>query len=152
MYVSSKTILNIAMTKERKSIDLYTKLEEKFKDPMIKELVEQEKKHIEIAKQIFDKNSESFASEGFENPYMDDTFLAEAFASEGVYDKIDIQNLKKDELLDVALAKEKDSIVFYTQLIEILGDDYSGEIGMIKQLRDQEKNHIMKIVELKKKK
>jgi rubrerythrin len=150
MYISAITILNIALNKERKSIELYETLSKKINNPIIKDLIEDEKKHIEIASKLFDKNSNNFIGDRFNNPYLDDDFLAYAFASEGPYDKIDINNLNENDLLDVALAKEKDSVVFYANLIETIGPDFPEEKKFIEELRDQEKKHILKIVELKK--
>lgn len=150
MYISASTILDIAINKERKSIELYEKIFQKINNPMIKNLIEDEKKHIEVATKLFDKNSKNFIGDKFNNPYLDDSFLAYAFASEGPYDKIDINSLNEFDLLDVALNKEKDSVVFYSNLIETLGPDFPEEKKFIEELRDQEKTHIIKIVELKK--
>ncbi|MCX8059073.1 MAG: hypothetical protein N3A58_06625 [Spirochaetes bacterium] len=150
MYISASTILNIALNKERKSIELYEKIFQKFNNPILKNLIEDEKKHIETATKLFDKNSKTFIGERFNNPYLDDDFLAYAFASEGPYDKINIDNLNEFELLDVALNKEKDSVVFYSNLIDTIGPDFPEEKKFIEELRNQEKQHIIKIVELKK--
>jgi rubrerythrin len=53
------------------------------------------------------------------------------------------------KLYDMAIAMEKSSLLFYTELIDGMSDRYQSEIDLIKGIRDEEKKHLQMLVKKK---
>lgn len=57
------------------------------------------------------------------------------------------KNSEYDEVLDYAIEREKDTVIFYTEILELLGDEDSRD--SVKKIIAEEKKHIMILREKK---
>ncbi len=149
--ISFTTIYNIATEIERKGIDFYGKLKDGSNDAIINSIIDDEKDHIRKFNEIFDSMRDRVKEEAAPHFYMEEDMMIDAYASTEVFGRVDTEVIKKKDIFDVAIMMEKDSILFYSQLIDMFSGDIKGkdEIEMLKNLRQEEVGHLRKFVELK---
>lgn len=149
MYLSRETILTLSLEIERKGIEFYTAMKKRTPDAFLDYLIEQEHEHIEVFKNLFDRDRGAVRQERFENPHMDDDFLIAAYAETEVFARVDPATAELAELYDIAIAMEKNSIVFYGDLIETLGERFKEEAALVEGIRQEERKHLRDLVEKK---
>lgn len=150
MYLSKATILHISLEIERRGIDFYTAMKKRIADGFLDYLIEQEKSHIRIFTELFSKDSGTVTADRFETPYLDDDFLVAAYADTEVFGAADPESVSALQMFDIAIEMEKNSILFYGELVESLGEEFATEAALLGKLRDEEKKHLRTLVEKKK--
>jgi rubrerythrin len=150
MYLSRETILTISLEIERKGIDFYRKMKERFDDDFLDYLIDQEKDHIRTFNELFAADSGKIKTERFETTTIDDDFIAAAYAGTEVFGAIDPKGIPETQLFDIAMEMEKNSILFYGELVETLGEKFKDEAALITALREEEKKHLRTLVDKKK--
>jgi len=148
---SFNVIYNTAVAIERKGIDFYEKLKDGTNNAIVDSIIEDEKHHIEKFNEFFENLRKKTKEEDLPHFYMDEDMMVEAFSSTEVFGKLNAGKMKKQELYDVAIMIEKDSILFYSQLKDMLGGDIKAdiELELLKSLIKEEGKHLGKFIELK---
>ena len=149
MHLSRAVIHDISVRIERKGIEFYKAMKERVDDDFIDFMIEQEQQHIRVFSDIFGADRGEADEEPFLRDYMDDSYLAAAYADTEVFALVDPKTVEADKLYDVAISMEKNSLLFYTELIDGLQERYQAEIDLIKRIRDEEKEHLRMLVRKK---
>lgn len=149
--IQYRTIFNIASAIERKGIEFYENLKDGTNDAVIDSIINDERAHIETFNEIFESINKKSDKDMFQNFYMDEGMLIEAYASTRVFGEADLEKMKKTDMFNVAVTMEKDSILFYDQLKEMLegSRDMEEEREMLNRLKKEEAKHLSKFVELR---
>jgi rubrerythrin len=145
MNLTKTAILNIALEIERHGIELYEQIREKNGDrELLDWLIDQEKAHIKIFHNLFDAGG-AVHEDLFNSTHLNDDMLAAAYGNTELFAKISSDSALKD-LYATALALEKDSVIFYTELIDLIGSGYPAEADLLKKIRGEEQKHIHALV------
>ncbi len=149
--ISFTTIYNISVEIERKGIDFYEKLKDGTNDSIINSIIEDENDHIRRFNEIYDYMRDKVKEEAVPHFYMEEDMMVDAYASTEIFGNVNPEEMKKKDVYDVAIQMEKDSILFYTQMLDIFSGDIKGdkESEILKNLRKEEAGHLKKFVELK---
>lgn len=150
---SIEEILEIAIKMEENGVAFYKALAEETEDKTAKELFKflegEEKEHILVFKNIYkDMTGKTFEKAFYEeeaNLYLHALIENRVFKKpEEIVASID----KKDKLsvIDLAIQIEKDTILYYYEILENLSDK---ERELVKKLIDQEKTHVYRLTNLK---
>ena len=147
-YVSE--IVNFAIEREQESYAMYKDLAEKVERQELKEtfqtLMEEEKKHkvyySELLSTVEQKRTPS--SQGYDeyDEYMRTLIDARRTVKKP---KIDISNIQ--EVLDFAIEREKDAVLFYTGLVNYVPEK---DQPTVKTIIKEEGMHIVKLTAIKK--
>ncbi|HKL22695.1 MAG TPA: hypothetical protein VJ904_12890 [Tichowtungia sp.] len=147
MNLSRTAVLNIALEIERHGIELYEQIRKKNGDrELLDWLIEQEKAHIKVFHNLFDAGG-AVHEDQFNATHLNDDMLAAAYGSTELFAKINPDSALKD-LYATALALEKDSVLFYAELIDLIGNDYPAEAELLTKIRAEEQKHIHALVEV----
>lgn len=143
-------IVNFAIEREQESYDLYKELAENVESQNVKEvfqtLMEEEKKHkvyySELLSTVEEKHTPSAQGYDEYDDYMRTLIDAQRTVKTP---PVDMANLQ--EILDFAIAREKDAVLFYTGL-----ENYVPEKDQptVKDIIKEEASHIVKLSNLKK--
>jgi|SRR6056297_2380558 len=149
--ISAQTIHNIAVEMERKGIDFYQQLKDGSNDTIIDDIIGDEKEHIQIFHDLFNDTTGVRKEESYPHFYMDEDMLIEAYANTEIFGSVDPGRTKGKSSYDVAVMMEKESILFYSQLQDMFGDDpgYKKEIEILDKLKKEEARHLKKFTELR---
>ena len=142
MYISRTTILGIALAIEQHGIDFYTRVKARLADPLLDFLIGAEKMHIRTLNGIFGKDTGSIQQERFEVPHLDDDYLIAAFAGTEVFAKADPETVSKADLYATAVEMEKDSILFYRELVDALAERFPAEADLVRAVEREEREHL----------
>ena len=143
-------VVNFAIEREQESYDLYKELAEKVEKQEAKEifqtLMEEERKHKMFYSAFLagvEEKRTPGAPEGEEyDAYMRALIDARRTVKEPT---IDISNIQ--EVLDFAIAREKDAVLFYVGLENYVPEK---DRPTVKSIIKEEGNHIVKLTALKK--
>ncbi|MCF7791327.1 MAG: ferritin family protein [Victivallales bacterium] len=143
-------IFEIAEQIERNGAAFYKKAAVAFSDNkeinrLLTELAEQEKEHEKTFSEIEHgvlNGSSLYTSDELTRQYLD------AVAGQFVFNKETeggelADNMRKEEIFDTAILKEKDSIVFYVGLRKLLETDH--ERNAIDLIIEEEQKHLTKL-------
>ncbi|MFW5771584.1 MAG: hypothetical protein ACOCX9_09140 [Spirochaetota bacterium] len=149
--ISAQTIHNIAVEMERKGIDFYQQLKDGSNDAIIDDIIGDEKEHIQIFHDLFNETTGVHKGESYPHFYMDEDMLIEAYANTEIFGSTDPNKVQGKSSFDVAVMMEKESILFYSQLQDMFGDDpgYKKEIEILDKLKKEEARHLKKFTELR---
>lgn len=146
-------ILEIALDIEEHGRKLYESLQEKAKDPKVKEVLaylkSQESNHEKLFKDMLDERRNCMVQEFVSGEYR--SYL-DAIASEYVFtQKLIKQKLKEGftsdiEAIEFGIQMEKESILAYSAFREVLTKP---EQAALDKIIIQEREHLIKFIELK---
>jgi rubrerythrin len=155
MKYSLKELVDIAVSIEESGYYFYTKCHDTFKNKNMKDifsfLAEEELRHKDLFEEMLKKISES---EG----YFSEEYYAylTAIGKERVFQTLDdidttIKNIDTaSDIFNLALKAEKDSILWYSELKELYEKDKEAQ-AVLTQLLNEEKKHVVTILNLKEK-
>ncbi|MBE9531227.1 MAG: ferritin family protein [Proteobacteria bacterium] len=156
VHFSSKEILEMAVRIEENGLGFYKAASSATESAKIKELFDyliiEEVKHVELFEALKDAITEGVPND-YNDPYLaDESAYINALADSSIFKKGE-DGVKKaksitsdDEALDFAIQMEKDSILFYLELINMVRDD---DRATVKDILSEERKHIAKLTELK---
>lgn len=146
-------VLTFAVEIEKNGQRFYAAVAETTGDSGVKDvflrLAREEEKHVADFEQLFDKVSGHQPQETYSGEYLD---YVKALVDHHVFNtKADIPGLvatvkNKTDALDLALKFEKDSILFFAELKQVVAQNHQ---GIIENLIDQERGHIRLLSGLK---
>jgi rubrerythrin len=155
MKFSTKELVDIAIGIEESGYYFYTQCRKKFDDPYFTELLtflaEEELRHKELFEKILGELSDT--SGVFTEDYFQ---YLKALGDERVFknnDDVDavVKTVKTVfDVLKIAMTAEKDSILFYSELVSMHEKD-QGARTILNRLINEERKHIVLILELKEK-
>lgn len=142
-------VVKFAIEKEIESFNLYKNLSEKASDPTIKKLfsylMEQEKAHKNFFNTMLASVKIDHTTSTKNDEYQ--AYVQELIAESRVIAPFSSLNYNDlNNVFDYAIGREKDSIVFYTALKNVI--DASSHVHLDEIIRE-EGSHIMKILEIK---
>ncbi|MGI6705745.1 MAG: ferritin-like domain-containing protein [Clostridia bacterium] len=147
-----KEAIEIAKSIEERGYRLYTEWARKLKDGFAKNtlefLAEQEKLHIKAFEDLYKKiiEEDSHLGELDEEAEKYLKALAQTFVfPEDPKEFVERQD-KFEDILAFAIQAEKDSIIFYTELAILSGNEEA--VKLFRGLAAEEKKHLLKLKEL----
>jgi len=155
IFFSGSELVNIAIGIERSGLAFYQSLVKKEKDVMArgayKYLAEMEEKHIETFQSMLDTVGEYKPPEMYTEEY--DLYL-KALVDSAVFtdDKVAREMAEKAassaEAIQIALGAEKDSILFYSEMRNLVRER---DRGVVDRIIEEEKSHLRQLSDLKRK-
>lgn len=146
-------VITFAVEIEKNGREFYGAVAGKTQDPGVKDiflkLKGQEEQHIKDFEQLLEKTTDHQAQETYDGEYLE---YVKALVDNHVFNPgADINELAervktKEEAIDLALRFEKDSIIFFAELKNVIALQ-SKEI--IEELINQERGHIRLLSQLK---
>ena len=103
------------------------------------------KNHIRTFEAIFDKDKGRIREERFEVPHLDDDYLVAAFAGTEVFGKADPSSLDPRDTYAVAVEMEKNSVLFYRELVDALAGKFAAEAKLLKEIEREEREHLRRL-------
>jgi len=153
---SGHEVIEMAIQIEQKGYDFYKLLEDKAKRTVMKNLfhwlADEEKKHI----QVFENLRETFIRinvdelQNWEEASLYFKSLVDTKVFPANNDGIYLGKELEDEIgaIHIAISFEKDNILYFQEIRDLIEEK---EKKIINKLINEEKNHIMKLIEIKKK-
>jgi len=148
-----KEVLDFAVYIEQNGYEFYTEASKKFSDPKIVELFtylsQEETKHEKLFKDMT-KSADTFeAEESYEGEFS--AYMKEFCATHSLANRNTIRNrlqsLKTfEDVLDMALAFEKDSVVFFSELKNMAAFDRE---KVIEKVIKEELDHMRKLLKFR---
>ena len=155
IFFSGSELVNIAIGIEKSGIAFYQSLVKKEKDVMArgayKYLAEMEEKHIKTFQSMLDGAGEYKPPEMYTEEY--DLYL-KALVDSAVFtdDKVAREMAEKAassaEAIQIALGAEKDSILFYSEMRNLVRER---DRGVVDRIIEEEKSHLRQLSDLKRK-
>ncbi|HSV96492.1 MAG TPA: ferritin family protein [Spirochaetota bacterium] len=155
MRFSTKELVDMAIGIEESGYYFYTQCRKKFDDPYFTELLtflaEEELRHKELFEKMLGELKET--SGVFSEDYYQ---YLKALGDERVFkNNDDVDAVVKEmesvfDVLKVAMTAEKDSVLFYSELLSMHEKDKDA-LKILNRLIDEERRHIVLILELKEK-
>ena len=155
IFFSGSELVNIAIGIEKSGLAFYQSLVKKEKDVMArgayKYLAEMEEKHIETFQSMLDTVGEYKPPEMYTEEY--DLYL-KALVDSAVFtdDKVAREMAEKAassaEAIQIALRAEKDSILFYSEMRNLVRER---DRGVVDRIIEEEKSHLRQLSDLKRK-
>lgn len=154
---SAKEVLEMAIRIEENGVEFYTRAGNATKFEQLKELftflAKEEKKHIACFEDM-DKRVKSDDLPGSIDPYIkEESLYLNALANSRVFTnthegkRLAGEVRGENDILQTAINMEKDSILFYYELHNAVRDK---DKATLKNLIQQEKDHLRKLTELQK--
>ena len=147
-------VLTFAIEVEKNGKKFYEAVAARVQEQKAKELflnlAKEEEKHIGDFEKLLEKVSGQESAETYEGEYLD---YVKALVDNHVFRRdIDVARLADnvtgvEDALDLALRFEKDSILFFVELKEVI---FAKEKGIIEELIEQEHSHILTLSKWKK--
>ncbi|MCM8762801.1 MAG: ferritin family protein [Candidatus Omnitrophica bacterium] len=151
---STSEIFQFAIRIEENGEKFYRLMTDKFKDDKIKDtfnfLADEEVKHRKIFEKFLSKIESYEPVESFPEEYFQ---YLRSYADERIFTKEDIAYLaggkvdNEKQVLQFAIDREIDSILYYLEAKNLVSDDKKKEIDKI---IDEERHHYLKLLEIKK--
>ena len=156
VHFSSKEILEMAVRIEENGLGFYKSASASTDNAQIKELFDyliiEEVKHVELFEALKEAITEGEPSD-YNDPYLEEeSKYLNALADSSIFMKGEegVNKAKAiksdDEALDFAIQMEKDSILFYLELINMVRDH---DRPTVKNILSEERKHIAKLTELR---
>lgn len=146
MIVSSETVLSIVLAVENKGIEVYQALQERFHADFLEFMIGQEKEHIRMFQDLFGRDRGAAGSHQFETSHLDEDYLVAAYAETEVFGKLEPQGLEEYELYQTAIQMEKDSILLYSELLDMLPDRAGDQARLLSSVQAEEKQHLLTLI------
>jgi rubrerythrin len=146
-------VLSMAVELEKIGSQFYREFQKRTKDEEIRKVFEylavEEEKHIEIFEKMLEKANRS----GGHNPFIEPAnpeFIRELISGR-VFPTQEKPWLNKffglKEAIQLALTLEKDTVLFFHEMLNITSHH---DTDMVKQILDEERDHLLRILDLKK--
>lgn len=156
VHFSSKEILEMAVRIEENGLGFYKQASASADNADIKSLFDyliiEEVKHVELFEALKDAIAEGEPAD-YNDPFLaEESNYINALADSGIFMKGEegerkAKEIKSDaEALDFAIQIEKDSILFYLELINMVRDC---DRQTVKDILSEERRHITKLTEMK---
>ncbi len=149
MIFSPEAVLNIGLGIEQKGIEVYEQVKQEVGNGKVDFLIGQEKEHIEKFKQLFNQDSGLFKSPDVNAGYLDEDYLSAAYVETSVFGNLDVSKIDRDNLLDTAISMERESILFYGDLISVTPHEYASQRALLNDLMKEERKHLVTVTVLK---
>lgn len=146
-------VLAMAVEMEKVGERFYHEAQNSIKDPNVREVFEylagEEEKHLETFEEMLKRAGDQSKPNPFIDPvgpeYIRELISGRVFTVADAPWQESLFGLK--EAMQFALTLEKDSVLFYHEMLSITSHH---DIDMVKQILDEERDHILKILDLKK--
>jgi len=148
-------VLKIAVQIEKNGMAFYTEVKNKSKCFPVQELFDflakEEVRHEHTFRSLLEKTGDYEPVESYPGEY--ERYL-EAIAGENVFTQSDAMKqiarkaVSDKEAIDLAIGFEKDSIIFFSELRKFVPAD---DQGIVEKIIGEEKGHLTKLLDLKKK-
>jgi rubrerythrin len=148
--VSLGDLLSIALKIEASGYEFYSNLSRQHSDSLQKffsDLAEQERQHQEIFRKLIEDDKKKNAS--LSNWIEEETAgYLKSLADVSIFPNIEKMktNMTSQDALNFAVGVEKDSIIFYSELIPYIEEE---EKQIIKEIIAEEKRHLMDLLSIK---
>ena len=154
---SAEEILEIAIETERQGAAFYERLADSAQDERVKEecrrLVAFEREHEKTFRHLLGQQDVQRALSSLQPDQLSDKYqqyLSALVDSNMLPDEEAAQRLAEDaeseaEAINVALQMEKNTILFYQELQNLLGE----QAGILQTILDEERSHVYELNELK---
>lgn len=150
MIFTPETVLNIGLGIEQKGIEVYERMKGSIGNGTTDYLIGQEKEHIEKFKELFSSDSQLFEEPARDVGHLDEDYLGAAYVETSVFGNLDISSVNADNLLDTAISMEKESIMFYSDLMAYVPEKYPVQRALLNDLRTEERKHLVRVTQMKK--
>jgi rubrerythrin len=148
-------VFDFAIRAEKEGIEFYTKAAKKFADRDLKDLflklAKQEAEHLRIFSEMKVQADVKGVDQSLKNPEIDD--YLESIAQDGLFPKGETVN-KRLEKVDtvaaaavVAMAAEKNAILFYTEVAKLSRD--KDQKKFFEKIVKEEKSHVVMVRNLR---
>mgnify|MGYP006291742833 CR=1 FL=1 len=142
MIISAEAILGIAVAIENNGIEFYEKAGKTVDDASFLDfLIEEEKRHIEVFQDLFAQGGK-LGQIQLDHPHLDEEALIAAYAETEVFGRESADDLGPEALIDVGIRMEKNSILFYSELIDLVDAKHQDEAKLLRQIREEERKHL----------
>ena len=157
MLIPSTTILEVAIEAERQGAAFYERLAESARDERVKEecrrLVAFEREHEKTFRRLLGQRDIQQALSSLQPGQLSDEYqqyLSALVESNMLPDEETARQLADEaesevEAINIALQMEKNTILFYQELQNLLGQ----EAGVLQTILDEERSHVYELNELK---
>jgi len=154
VFFSGRELVNIAIGIEINGAAFYDSLVSSTKDATVQEiyknLADKEREHIEIFQNMLDSVADYQLSETYTEEY--DSYLkvlvdSAVFTDDQVARKMARKVNSDVEAIQIAISAEKDSILFYNEMRDIVR---RSESDVVNRIIEEEKSHLRQLADLKK--
>ncbi len=154
---SGSELVNIALGIERNGVAYYSALAEAATDASLKEtynyLANMERNHIEIFQKMLDSAGKyllTYAGEDEEEYelYLKALVDSSVFTSDRVARQMAQKASNAAEVMQIALGAEKDSILFYSEMRELVSEQ---DRPVLDKIINEERSHVRLLSDMKKK-
>lgn len=156
VHFSAKEILEMAVRIEENGLGFYKTASASTESAQIKELFDyliiEEVKHVELFEALKDAVTQGVPTD-YNDPYLaEESTYINALADSNIFMKGEegetkAKAIKSDgEALDFAIQIEKDSILFYLELLNMVRDE---DRPVVKNILSEERKHITKLTDLR---
>jgi rubrerythrin len=150
MVHSAQTALDVAIGIEQRGRDFYLKAGEQAKEPKLASLLAflaaEEERHLGLYRQILDHISGgAFQEVELVGGYGQ---FIKALTDEVLQSLKDMEHITNEECLAAALRFEKDTLIFFLEIKTLMKDE---ALKVVEQICSEEKNHILKLIDYRKK-
>ena len=152
VHFSGSEVIRMAIRIEENGLKFYSDASKAAKIPRLKELfktlAQEETRHINAFAEIKNSIPDDAVAEGFDPYITEATLYLKAIADTEVFTHPEEGKLIADEIFDeeaalnLAIDMEKDSLLFYYEMQNMVRDK---DAGVIQQLIEQEKEHLTKL-------
>jgi rubrerythrin len=150
---SGSELIDIAIGIERTGITFYDIMAKSTDDAMTRDVFQQladiEREHIQIFHDMLDKADEYKLNENEEYAgYLQALIDSAVFTNDMITSEMATQADSDIKALELGIRAEKDSIIFYYQMKDIMPQ---AALPMINRIITEEKSHLQQLSEIKKK-
>ena len=146
MYLSLPVVLEIAQGIERKGIEIYQQMKDRFDDPLLDYLIAQEKEHIRVFHDLFARAPSASTKETIEIPHLDEDYLAAAYANTEIFGQVKPAHVPAKDLFPMAVVMEKESIRFYLELLAEIPEQFHEQRTLVHRIAGEERQHLRKLL------
>ena len=153
IFFTGSELVNIAIGIERNGAAFYNSLVESSKDDAVQRtyqhLADKEMEHLETFQKMFNSIGSHQLPETFTEEY--DSYLKALvdsliFSNDQVAREMALQVGSDDEAIQIALGVEKESILFYTEIRDLVR---SSDRDTVNRIVQEEKSHVRELSEIK---
>lgn len=146
-FLSDSEIVTVAMNLENEGYEFYNKAarisKQRESKDVFNKLKDEEKEHHETFKELLGSISKNDSRDYFDISQQTASYL-NSLVETGVFkgkEKAAFKKMNEIEVLEIGLNAERDSILFYTQAMEISKDRRAGDI--LSRIIEIEKGHLI---------
>ncbi|NQT25439.1 ferritin family protein [candidate division KSB1 bacterium] len=145
-------VLSMAIEIEKTGIQFYEEFQKKIKDDKVLKvfeyLAEEEGKHLDTFEEMLEKAKRAGVNNSFIEPstsdFINELISGRVFPTQEKIWRNESFGLK--EAIQLALTLEKDSVLFFHEMLNVTSHH---DIDLVKQILDEERDHLLRILDLK---